>query len=146
MGLCLLLATALSIRGVQEFEGNYSVGASNSLAEFELQNYADSGIYEKIIGKQTFYSDRLGEVTVEVRLYESVSQIRRYERRYENIHFKTVPKDYAVKNENGDDIVEEVTIWLSIASCENKKFCGKMYRRAMAYVKGDGTVCFLTNL
>ena len=146
VGLCLLLAVALSIRGVQEFEGNYSIGTTNSLAEFELQNFADSGIYERITGTKYFHSDKLGEVTVEVRRYSGADYIRRYEGRYEYVNFSLRRKDYPVKNGNGDDFAEPATILLSVASCASPNVDGKIYRKSMAYVLKDGTVYFLTNL
>lgn len=43
--LCLILATALVFKGIQESETNHTNETANFLAEAELQNAADSAIY-----------------------------------------------------------------------------------------------------
>ncbi|MBO4400225.1 MAG: hypothetical protein J5809_00070 [Selenomonadaceae bacterium] len=159
VGLCLLLAVAISIRGVQEFEGNYSVGVSNSLAEHELQNAADSALIKMIeTGKyeKSIMSDRLGKISINIKTTQS--NIRRFRREYES-GGKT--KDIALNEDNSDDTgknasePDDTPEWLkikadcliSIASCENKKFGGTIYRCSQAYIiKGDDTVYFLTDL
>ena len=142
VGLCLLLAVAISIRGVQEFEGNYSIGMTNAQAEFELQNFAESGI-AKGIGNYIFHSNRLGVVTVEVRRYEKAEVIRRYERKYNNY---SSYEDNVIKRTNGDDFADHVEILISVASCDSPNVAGKIYRRALACVLNDWTVYFMTDL
>lgn len=47
-GLCLILIIALMAKGIQEAEGNHSYETSDFQIEFDLQNAADSGIYEAV--------------------------------------------------------------------------------------------------
>lgn len=45
-GLCMILAIALCVKGIQESEENFSSATTDFQGEFELQNAAISGIYE----------------------------------------------------------------------------------------------------
>ena len=47
-GLCLILAIALVVKGIQESEMNHAYETSDFQTEFELQNLADSGIYRAV--------------------------------------------------------------------------------------------------
>lgn len=125
IGLCLLLAAAISIKGVQEFEANYSRGASISQMEHELQNFAESEIvraYEKNkYGTFERPSERLGIVTIEV-----------------------FEKPATLKMKNGDNVNEvfknpekPVKVLIAVASCDAKFIKGKIYRRALAYIPKD---------
>ena len=159
VGLCLLLAVAISIRGVQEFEGNYSVGAINSLAEFELQNAADTALVEMIkTGKynNSIASERFGTIKVQVSSVTN-KNIRRFRREYkpgDTIKDTPLNEDNSTDAGSDENISDETpewlklkaTSWTSVASCENPIFGGKIYRKSMAYVLKDGTVYFLTNL
>ena len=44
--LCLIIVVALVVRGIQESDANRNKEADILLAEFDLQNAADGGIYE----------------------------------------------------------------------------------------------------
>lgn len=46
LGLCLILAIALTIRGIHEAEMNHAYEAANFRAEFYLQNVADNALIE----------------------------------------------------------------------------------------------------
>ena len=144
-GLCLLLALAICIRGVQEFEGNYSVGATSFQAEHELQNYADTALILAIETNDrnfTFHSERLGAVTVKV--YSRNENIRQFERR----HNSGSISDIALKDSDDNDLAyENCKIFISVASCDSGFIGGKIYRRALAYIlDGDKTLHFLTDL
>ena len=153
VGLCLLLAVAISIRGVQEFERNYSAGALNSLAEFELQNSADSALIRAIelddTATQNFHSDRFKKIEVKIFRYSGAGYIRRYERVYSGSSYTDKIVKRKIQDESGNEIEinweAPATIWLSVASCENPNVSGKIYRRALAYVLDDETVCFMNN-
>lgn len=137
VGLCLLLAVAISIRGVQEFEGNYSIGVTNVQAEFELQNFADSGIAQGI-GDYTFHSDRLGTVKVDVRQLTDVS----------NHVINYIRTENGRRVESQNKVIEEIKacdILISVASCDNPSVGGKIYRRATAYVLEDGRVYLMND-
>ena len=45
LGLCLILAIALVVKGIQESEGNHAHETTDFQAEFDLQNAAEIGIY-----------------------------------------------------------------------------------------------------
>ena len=134
VGLCLLLVVALSIRGVQEFEGNYSFGVSNSQAEYELQNAADSALSEMIERgdyEKNITSKKLGEISVSVSrlaMNDSVFKI-------EHIHTEN-GKRVEIANKVPEKL-NKCVVWISVASCENPIFGGKIYRRSRAYVLDD---------
>ena len=140
VGLCLLLAVAISIRGVQEFEGNYSIGASNAQAELELQNAANSAIAE-IIETGTYTknvtSKRLGKISI------SVSHLTDG---YSETNYVRMENGSRVQDQNKiSEKLSNSVVWVSVASCENKKFGGKMSCKSQAYVADDGTVCFMND-
>lgn len=134
VGLCLLMAVAISIRGVQEFEGNYSIGASNAQAEHELQNAADSALVEMIeTGSYTkkFTSKRLGKISVEVSrlaIKDSVFKI-------EYVHTENGKR--VEKSNEVPDRLNKGVVWISVASCKNPVVGGKIYRRSRVYVLED---------
>lgn len=135
MGLCLLMVAAISIKGVHEFETNYSRGIENYQAEHKLQNLADSALIEaaenfnsteknikiKIRQNNLGDIDNLKNVSVEVWGM------------YSDIHIK-----------NGDDTnIENLpqdtvgTVIISVASCDSPFIIGKIYRRSLAYILDD---------
>lgn len=146
VGLCLLLALAVCIRGVQEFEGNYSVGATSFQVEHELQNAAESALVEAAEKKITFndtaaheipvsqpnVSDRLKNFSVKV--FEKHMPVARYRRTYES---DSKYKDSVVKDAENRDWVRRTTIIISVASCDSNFIGGKIYRCALAYVIDD---------
>ncbi len=130
IGLCLLLAAALSIKGVQEFEANYSRGVRNSELEFELQNAAESALLAAV-KNPSLTSMTFGNITVQI-----VSKT-------EAIRFKT---DGYFSGEI-DEEPKPGTIFMAVASCDAVFTEGKIYRRALAYVlDGEETVYFVNDL
>ena len=167
IGLCLLLIAAISIKGVHEFEANYSRGIIIFQAEHELQNAADSALINAInknnTATQKFTSKKFGTLKVEIRREEIIPSsgkrvfIRRFEGEYlSNGKIKETPLnedntlDTGNKNSHSDESPEWLktgTIWASVASCDNPLVAGKIYRRSFAYtLDGDETIYYLNNL
>ncbi len=127
IGLCLLLVAAISIKGVHEFEANYSHGVFISRAEHELQNAADSALIEtkaklqknlEIDGNYTLHSDFLNEITIQ-------------------INYATNYQIIAATDGNAKITLPEnkpATVIISVASCDNPFIEGKIYRRSLAYI------------
>ena len=44
LGLCLILAIALVVKGIQESEGNHVYATTDFQTEYDLQNAAEVGI------------------------------------------------------------------------------------------------------
>lgn len=164
--LCMILATALVVKGIQESEMNHAYETANFQAEVELQNIADSAIYEaaemvrlkKIIIQPNGFSqrnpvkipvtppksDKFRSITVDVwgeygvKLNEYVIQ---------NIHHRQIiylPKN-KVRYTNEYD--SDGYILFSVAEGTNKQNSEKIYRRAFAYVLDNDeekTIHFMT--
>ncbi len=150
IGLCLLLAVAISIQGVEEFEGNYSIGTANSRTEQELQNLAESALFlakEKINGNElenTQFKIDVGSEIISERLKKLNAAVEVWGEKT-TIHIK--------KGEHfeGDFIETEVpgTVIISVASCDSPQISGKIYRKVLAYVLDDDsekTVHFMNDL
>lgn len=136
VGLCLLLILAISITGVQEFEGNYASGIDSVQVEKELQNFAESALLMHIETSRDsfeFSSEKLG--VVNVTCYENPDvRFRRFRREYvKSSKYNDIPE----KDENGDDWLKDATVYMSVASCDSGYVDGKIYRRVMAYVIDD---------
>ena len=148
IGLCLLLAVAISIKGVHEFENNYSFGVSNSQIEHDLQNLADSALIEA--AEKIRNGDFKGEVfDIEV---SSPVISKRLEKLNAAVKVRCIrrnvqdKKDSYVDERNiltpiKDSAAEDKdTILMSVARCDNEKINsadnkkGKMYRRSLAYI------------
>ena len=143
VGLCLLLVAAIFIKGVHEFEANYSRGITNSQAEHELQNAADTGLAEALeklknippleqgkpynIFNTTATSDKFKNLKIEV--WAQKQHIKKFIRTYSSGSSYT-------DNDAGEP-PQDSTIMVSIASCDSPFIAGKMYRRAFAYILDD---------
>ena len=141
IGLCLLLVAAIFIKGVNEFEANYSRGILNFQIEHELQNAADSALIDaskKIPAAEDFVqfnipvstpsvSDRLKNFNVKVYGERSKMVTQKFSRATNKIN----PK------EPNFDAAKRVTVIISVASCDSPFIEGKMYRQASAYIFDD---------
>ena len=157
--LGLLLMITLAIKTVQESETNYSYGAINFQTESELQNAADSGIFEavekiqsgsiiipepvttylnrrekqhKISVNQPEKSDRFKNISVEV--YAERGTVEIYRRVYSAEDDYTGGKGYKDENLNSD---KKGIILISVASGEIQTDTIKKYRRSLAYILDD---------
>lgn len=134
-GICLMLAAALAITGVREFETNYSSGITIARAEFQLQNLADSYLVENIDSEVTDYVKNLGDYNglknCKVEIRAKNEDLQKYTRKYLSSGNKDEPLE---DNEHNAVMTGDATIILCVASCDNPLIEGKMYRRALAYI------------
>ena len=152
LGLCLILAAALIVRGISDAETNHAYESSNFLAEQELQNAAYFGIHQaakqvlanpnilpadplnirsrkqtKIVENRTITSD-IGKITVDTW--------------GERINVQNYTVDYGgsknIAKLDGDaKAVNEAYYFFSRAQVDAKNINGKLYRRATAYILAD---------
>ncbi len=147
--LCFIVVVALVVKGIQETDANRNTEADLLLAEFDLQNAADGGIYEAaeivrngkkdllpasnnadtterkknqiwLVTNRTFATAHHG--TIRVNVWGERLRIQDYERKYSPT-YKKVPVG----------TVKYGYVLISVAQLDSPRF-GKMYRRAFAYV------------
>ena len=128
IGICFLLVAAIFVRGLQESEGNYYNVTRNFHDEVELQNAADSALIKAV--EITDFSAQIDnpilnetweKIHVEVYAEENIFEL--YERTYRASGIDDT-KIYSGKR--------GVTL-LSVASRDNDKMTGKIYRRSLGY-------------
>lgn len=136
IGLVMLIISAIFIKGINEFETNYSNGAAVFQLESELQNIADSALIKAMDNlPEDYESGKLFEISVgEFKTSERVKNL--------NVSVRGICCDVFEKK---DRYVSEMnlpiayrkkkgTILLSVASCDNFYFNEKSYRRSLAYI------------
>ena len=156
-GLCLILAIALVVKGIQESEMNHAYETSDFQTEFELQNLADSGIYRAVdeIKKNSLSYNRryppLGSSHPEggsarydgqfQLISENIPSERLEEIKLEVWGERIFMNHYERQYPSYDKVLMETTkkayVLFSWAEVESKQ----IYRRAFAYVlfNEDGT-------
>ena len=163
-GLCLILAIALVVKGIEESAMNHAYEATDIQAEVELQTAADSGIYAAVkialadpegtlpknpgypkkrkeyqhkFDDLTIKSESLGTITVET--WGERTTFYPYK-----VIYKTT-KDEAVEDKSRPIKDVEAYVFFSRASADSNRMDGKIYRRAYAYVlaDGDATIYFM---
>ena len=167
-GLCLVLVIALVVKGIEESEMNHAYETMNYQAEFELQNAADSGIYEAIEltlkdptilpmnpgypGMRLNYQHKFNTLTIKSKSVGTIT-IETWGERVTlspyKVNYTKTPsvaaedKTRIIKNDKGKTIYQEAYSFFSRASVDSTN--GKIYRRAFAYVlaEGDATVHFM---
>ena len=163
--LCIILAVAIVVKGIREAEMNHAYETADFQAEFELQNVADSGIYEaaemirldeellpanpwawsnsqrkeyqiKLINRPIkFFDGYLKEITLEVW----------GERLRNNQQFQSYQKNYPT-GRTAQGSLKSGYVLFSVATTSDSRLSGKVYRRAYAYVlDDDATVHFMTS-
>ena len=144
VGLCLLLVSAIFIKGVNEFEANYSRGVTNYQIEHELQNAADSALIvalkKESTATQTFTSEKFGTITVEIKS-EPQLNIKKFIRTYSSGSKYT--------DIDAGEEPQSATVMVSVANCSSPFVIGKIYRRSFAYILNDDkskTIHFLNSL
>ena len=142
VGLCLLLIAAISIKGINEFETNYSRGVTNFQIEHHLQNLAESYLIEHIDTIENFSQKyNLGDIKYKDFTLKNVT-VEIYGRR-NNIHIDN-GKDTNLANL---PLEAEGNIIISVASCDSPFIVGKIYSRAFAYIDDDTkTIHFMNDL
>ena len=153
LGLCLILAIALVVKGIQESEGNQSYETTDFQTELNLQNAAEIGIYKaaakvkgELIKDENYlpfnwnYSRKSQkEVINESMMYSSNRiDIHVWGERMLILPYKV---DYAPDPDVANKINDGKTIeqrkcygFFSKAELTNPRTGGKLYRRAFGYV------------
>lgn len=137
IGLCLLIIVAVSIKGVNEFEVNYSRGVTNFQIEHHLQNLAESFLadeFENILANEIYstsknFGDYNGLKNCAVQLHAQNMNLKNFIRTY------TSGNNYI--DTETEDFEENAKIIISVASCDSPFIVGKIYRRALAYTLED---------
>lgn len=156
-GLCLLLALALVVQGIQTEQMNQLYETAYCQAEFDLQNAADSGIYaavDKVLA---------GEVALPAKRMPYRHSRREYQHDFDTItktskylgtitvktwgeqvnlnHYNELYPSYKRRAKG----VEKAYIFFSMATAEDKHTGGQVYRCACAYIlaSGDQTIHFM---
>ena len=162
-GLCLILIVALVVKGIEEAEMNHAYETTDFQAEFELQNAADTGIYEamkvalnnpeEVLPSNPGYPDlrkdymrKFDNLTIKSKSLDTITVETWGERRalspYQ-VNYSTnkaiEDKSRIIKNNKGKVIYKEAYVFVSRASADSKRMNGKIYRRAFAYVLADDT-------
>ena len=138
LGLCLLIVAAIFIKGILEFEANYSRGITSYEAEHHLQNLAESYlIKEKNFTENLSIEHSLGDISYDGFTLKNVT-VAIYGR-HDTIQ---------IKDTNGNLLQNvEGNIILSVASCDSPFIIGKIYRRAFAYIDDEtNTIHFMNDL
>lgn len=164
LGLCLILAIALVVKGIQESEGNHAYETTDFQTELDLQNAAEVGIYKavkmvcdnpnllpgtkdyppsrtnakhKIIDKMEIKT--LNNSTVYVDVWGEQVVIKRYEVDYKPNPDVANLKIISVTGDeelfsDGAKAYEVGYSFFSTAELNSTRTGGKVYRRAFAYV------------
>lgn len=157
-GLCMILAFALIVKGINEAEMNHAYEAADFQAEVEVQDAADSGIYlaaERVLANPDLLpkvlnpsvwnarqnsqvkvlTTSVNKITVEV--WGERMQIQPYKVKYND---NSATTDSTTKNvASKDGTGREAYVFFSRASIKAKHMNGKIYRRAHAYIFADDT-------
>ena len=154
-GLCMILAIALCVKGIQEAEMNHANGTTDFQTEIELQNVADSGIHEaaEIVrlnknklpanpwaispNQRKDYQKKLIDRTSPDKNFklEVWGERLKGDRQAFQSYQKNYPTGRTPKGSRKSGY-----ILFSVASTSNAGLTGKIYRRACAYVlDGDAT-------
>lgn len=172
LSLCLILVVALIVRGIHAAEGNHAYETTDARAEFDLQNAADSAVFEA--AAQVLSGDVILPVNeTPFNLSDRMRNQRRLVKRtITSAHAGTIAVEawgerlrvhpykvsYGGENETafaGGNIAKKVKVnrkeqflpayvFFSVAQTTNEHTGGKIYRRAFAYaLEGDATIRFM---
>ena len=146
LALCLILVIALVVKGIQESAMNHAYEAMDFRSEFELQNAADSGIYEaaeKIRENVERQSHRKLVDFDKIKLVHSGTKTTaRGEIISVSVWGTRVNIQGYIRN-HSDNSKEEINspawpkygyVLLSVAEMDSGHMNGKIFRRAFAYV------------
>ena len=145
--LCLILAIALIVKGIQESDTNHNYEAANLQTEFDLQNAADGGIYEAAEkvrvatenGEELLPASRIeaerqkNQIHLVSHTTESLYGQIRVDVWGERLHVQKYKRDYPSYAKNTDGKPLYGFVLFSVAEIDSKNL-GKKYRRAFAYV------------
>ena len=158
LGLCLILAIALVVKGIQESEGNHAYETTDFQTELDLQNAAEIGIYKaaktvkenpnilpfnRELNPRGNYQYKFTQIKIKT-LSGSDINVDAWGERMLIVPYKVdyVPDpDVANKIDDGKTIDERKSYgFFSRAELTNSRTGGKLYRRAFGYVlQNDST-------
>lgn len=156
-GLCLILAIALVVKGIQESEMNHAYETADFQTEVDLKNAADSGIYAaaEIVrdnpdilllnenpsvagnGRDKYQkqlippTNKFSGKNIKVEVWGERILFRSYKVKYGAESETDSSKENVAELIKEDD---EVYIFFSRAEVENARASGQIYRRAFAYI------------
>ena len=146
IGLCLLIIAAVSIKGVNEFETNYSRGVKNFQIEHKLQNLAESFLAEEI---ENILADENYSTSKSFGEYDGLKNCD-VQLKAKNTYLKNFIRVYSsgsnYKDIDAGETPKNAIVILSVASCDSPFIDGKMYRRALAYIDETKTIHFMGDL
>ena len=140
IGLCLLVIVAISIKGVHEFETNYSNGVTNFQIEHKLQNLAESFLAEEYENAITLNANKTYSKIKNFGNYDGLKNCS-VQIQAQNTYLKKFIRRYSSGSNYTDidagELPQNVTVIISVASCDSPFIAGKIYRRALAYTFDD---------
>ena len=156
-GLCLILVFALIVKGISEAEMNHAYETADFQAEFELQNAAESAVYEAaeiILRNPNNFLEK--EAPYRNRAYYQVSVVseEKTSEHLGSIHVEawgekitvqpyrvSYPGSQTAQKVTEDDVVVEWPAYFvfSLAEADSERAGGKIYRRACAYIIRNDT-------
>ena len=162
LGLCLILAIALVVKGIQESEGNHAYETTDFQTELDLQNAAEIGIHmaaaqvkSELAKDKNYlpfnwnYSRKSPKEVINNRTIEILDSSIKVDVWCERLIMNPYEVDYAHKTGNNyntyldfEDRNQQVAYsFFSRAKLNSKRTGGKLYRRAFGYVllEDDGT-------
>lgn len=158
LGLCLILALALVVKGIQESEGNHSYETADFQTETDLQNAAEGGIYKaaamvkknpallpfnKLYPSATNtrknYQHKFDTTTIEtssgsikIDVWGERLVIKPYEVNYARTTSKKY-NTYPFIDAEGKNLGWKICAFFSRAELTSSRTGGKLYRRAFGY-------------
>ena len=149
IGLCLLIIAAVSIKGVNEFEANYSRGVKNFQIEHQLQNLAESFLAEEFDNFKNLEYEENYSTSKNFGEYDGLKNCT-VQLHAQNTYLKNFIRVYSsgsnYKDIDAGENPQNVTVVISVASCDSPFIVGKMYRRALAYIDESETIHFMGDL
>ena len=150
LGLCLILAIALVVKGIQESEGNHSYETTDFQTELDLQSAAEFGIYKAAayvkenplplndVYEQSSVYRKAVQEQGKVEPIETPSDEISVDVWVERLIIKPYKVNYAsdpdVANSIKSNDVKIVYSFFSKAELKNSRTGGNLYRCAFAYV------------
>ena len=167
IGICFLLIATICVKGIKDFGKIYADNTANLQIEHELQNIADSALIEaaeKIYIQPELLPDPIPYTLQKDNQYQIFVSQPKSTARLENVSVEVYGERGNVyqgkknflsngkfeieidKNKDNQEIKNKGIILMSIASCDEKIFGGKMYRRSFAYIlENDEKIYYLND-
>lgn len=155
IGICFLLLATICIKGIKDFGKIYALDIASFQVENELKNVSENALLEayeivknnpeilpkylsyglpsefqkKFLVSQPKNSERLENISVEV--YGERGDIYQGRKIYSSGENFKIKMD---KNDKDKEVHFAGIVLMSVASCEEKIFGGKIYKKTFAYI------------